>query len=364
MTRLYGVDFTCEMCHRPGPFGWVYRCIQDRDELIEQAASKGYSTAFDELGQSFTEEFGIRKRSPAAREDKLSFFNEVTPAQMAEYRPDQVATILRQREDLQNVIEKERLRKNSAVLVGPFRQTNGIDERAQDANYSSRWICADDEECQYKVCPFCRPSYADRSALSLNAVARGELSPTAATGFGFHVLGERPVVDANILKRLGLRPPPVSARSDTSFGDSSFASTLSMSMMEMLDDQIARSYGLWEDIQNESRIDHETFLSLMPSIPVQLKHAPACTNLGALPTCTELDKHLEEENEATDKKTGRSTLPSDSVRPRHPINRYKIDCVVMEQTGSVATPEVDDSTDYLVKISGPRTEAQDSLDFD
>lgn len=45
MTRLYGVDFICESCHRPGSFGWVYRCTQDRDELIEQAASRGYTVS-------------------------------------------------------------------------------------------------------------------------------------------------------------------------------------------------------------------------------------------------------------------------------------------------------------------------------
>ncbi|KPM39909.1 hypothetical protein AK830_g6640 [Neonectria ditissima] len=323
-------------------------------------------TAFDELGQVLTEELGVRKRSPAAREDKLCFLSEITPAQMAEYRPDQVAKILRQRENgqLQNVIERERLKKNSAVLLGPLRQTNGIDERSQDANYSSRWICADDEECQYKVCPFCRPSYADRSVLRLNAAADGELSPTAATGFGFHVLGERPVVDANILKRIGLRPPPAPVRSDTSIGDISFSSTLSMSMMDMLDNQLARSCGVWQDIQRESRMDCEAFLSLLPSLPVQLTHSPGYSNLGAVPTREELDKNLDKQNEAASKKPIQFTLPADSMRPHHPGSRYKIDCVVMEQPESVATPEVDDSTDYLVKISGPRTEAQDTLDYD
>ncbi|KAH7144476.1 hypothetical protein B0J13DRAFT_675803 [Dactylonectria estremocensis] len=210
VTRLFGVDFICEVCHRPGPFGWVYRCTQDRDELIEQAASRGYTTAFDALGQTLTERLAIRKCSPAAREDRLSFFEEISHEQFAMYKPDQVAMILRQRENLKNEIQRERLRKNSAVLLGPFRPTNDIAERTQGFDYSSRWICADDEECQFKVCPFCRPGYADRSFLSLTASVRGELSPTAATGFGFHVLGERPVVDATIIKNLGLRPPPPS----------------------------------------------------------------------------------------------------------------------------------------------------------
>lgn len=43
MTRLYGTDFLCESCHRPGPFGWVYRCTQDREELIEEAVARGFT---------------------------------------------------------------------------------------------------------------------------------------------------------------------------------------------------------------------------------------------------------------------------------------------------------------------------------
>ncbi|KAH6976091.1 hypothetical protein BKA56DRAFT_674595 [Ilyonectria sp. MPI-CAGE-AT-0026] len=352
MTRLYGVDFICESCHRPGSFGWVYRCTQDRDELIEQAASRGYTTAFDELGQVLTEELGIRKGSPAAREDKLSFLDEINPEQLAAYRPEQVATILRQRENLHGEIQRERLRKNSAVLLGPFRQTNGIDDRAQDFNYSSRWICADDEECQFKVCPFCRPGYADRSFLSLTAAVHGELSPTAATGFGFHVLGERPVVDATILKKIGLRPPPPS-RSENSFSEISFASELSM--IEMLEDQIARSCGLWQNHRGESELDQEAILSSRPSIPGQLTHSPGCDNLGAF---EQPEKDHEKEPEEPRKDPIQLTSQGDFVRPRHPINEYKIDCVVMEHVSCVSTPEVDESTDYLIKISGPRTEAQ------
>lgn len=42
----------------------------------------------------------VRRGSPAAREDKLSFFSEITPEQMASYRPDQIATILKQRDEV------------------------------------------------------------------------------------------------------------------------------------------------------------------------------------------------------------------------------------------------------------------------
>ena len=35
MVRMYSVDMRCSMCLHPGPFGWVYRCSQDRELMIE-----------------------------------------------------------------------------------------------------------------------------------------------------------------------------------------------------------------------------------------------------------------------------------------------------------------------------------------
>lgn len=55
--------------------------------------------------------------------------------------------------------------------------------------------------CNYRVCPRCRPTASERTLLSLNAVANDEILPTAATGYGFHVLKERPVVDVRIWQR-------------------------------------------------------------------------------------------------------------------------------------------------------------------
>lgn len=42
--------------------------------------------------------FDWRKRGPKERQNELSFFDEVTPEQLASYRPDQLRTILLQRE--------------------------------------------------------------------------------------------------------------------------------------------------------------------------------------------------------------------------------------------------------------------------
>jgi hypothetical protein len=35
MTRIYTEDFRCAICLEPGSMGWLYRCTQDRELLIE-----------------------------------------------------------------------------------------------------------------------------------------------------------------------------------------------------------------------------------------------------------------------------------------------------------------------------------------
>ena len=69
-------------------------------------------------------------------------------------------------------------------------------------------------ECQFKVCGRCRPSFRERSYLSLDAIVNGDIPATAVAGFGFNLLVNRPVASAELMKSIGLRPspPPVSAR--------------------------------------------------------------------------------------------------------------------------------------------------------
>lgn len=43
MTRLYGFNLLCDACGRSGPFGWVYCCTQDREDLIEHCVAHGFS---------------------------------------------------------------------------------------------------------------------------------------------------------------------------------------------------------------------------------------------------------------------------------------------------------------------------------
>lgn len=53
---------------------------------------------FDDLGRELANLVVERARSPKARQSELSFFDEVTPEQLASYSPEQIKIILKQRE--------------------------------------------------------------------------------------------------------------------------------------------------------------------------------------------------------------------------------------------------------------------------
>ena len=52
-------------------------------------------------------------------------------------------------------------------------------------------------------------------------------------------------------------------------------------MMDMLDDQIAQSCGMWRNDYEEDEYDQEALLALLPTPTGQLKHSPGCDNLSA-----------------------------------------------------------------------------------
>ncbi|RGP80222.1 hypothetical protein FLONG3_1756 [Fusarium longipes] len=220
MTRVYDSDTTCSSCNEPGQFGWLYQCTQDRNKIIEEKLS-----CMDFLDYAFRKNSSTRKGSAEARQDKLSFLDELTPEQMVCYRPDQIATILRQREQLKNVIAQEELRERSLALLGNIPTSSGLGA-PMDGN-TGEWEYEQSKNCQYKVCPRCRPVCVDRAFLSLDAVAAGEIPLTAAAGFGFEALGGRPVIDKDVVKCINEHRPKANNRQ----------------MMEMLEEQIARMLG-------------------------------------------------------------------------------------------------------------------------
>ncbi|KAK5994582.1 hypothetical protein PT974_05061 [Cladobotryum mycophilum] len=291
MTRLYSPELLCASCHRPGPFGWLYQCTQDRDDSLEHAATRGDLSNMDQLGCFLTSKMGIRQGSPAAREDPLSFFNEVTQEQMAHYKPDQIAKILKQRENVQLVIQREKIRMNSAAILNRLTHPSAVEAPPCHHDFQKPWLRSPHEECQYRVCFRCRSSCADRAYLSLNAVAKGEILPTAAAGYGFHILGDRPVLDANVVMNLGCRPVPW-PQSESVISDISSemgSPTSSISVMELLDAQIAQGQKQimkkcdstdGTETDSDDDLNWPATPTTLDGSPGQLKHSPRCDNLG------------------------------------------------------------------------------------
>jgi hypothetical protein len=69
----------------------------------------------------------------------------------------------------------------------------------------SLWIPKEEDECQFKCCHNCRPTCEARSYLSVDGILKDDIPATAAVGFGFHLLGSRPVINADIVKNIGSR---------------------------------------------------------------------------------------------------------------------------------------------------------------
>ncbi|CAJ0550663.1 Ff.00g105930.m01.CDS01 [Fusarium sp. VM40] len=290
MTRVYDTSLKCSSCHEHGPFGWLYQCSQDREEMIEEKLSY-----MDYLDYSFRKNMGIRKGSAEARRDKLSFLDGLTPKQMASYRPDQIATILRQREELKNVIAKEEFRKSSSALFSTVSPPPGFDVSLNNNPSAGRWIYDAEPECHYKICPRCRPICADRAFLSLNAVANGEIPPTAAAGYGFESLHGRPVIAKVVIKHINEhRPKPQVG---------------SRRMMELLDEKIARM--LIHHSQDQDRHFRNVFRSTVLA-PSPARQIPTARNVAAASQRIReeeevLSKAARDEQKAVDTKA--SSLP-------------------------------------------------------
>lgn len=123
MARIYHVGFRCERCNRHGQFGWLYRCTEHRELILDDmkrhgfkvslarptgkySVEKGYDidngveVAFDKIGAEFAEQMSLGKWGPDKRQDQYSVLHEMTQEQMQSYTPDQIATLLAQRENV------------------------------------------------------------------------------------------------------------------------------------------------------------------------------------------------------------------------------------------------------------------------
>ncbi|XWW98070.1 hypothetical protein V2A60_006066 [Cordyceps javanica] len=227
MTRVYGAPNLCSVCHRPGTFGWVYQCTQDQEGIIDDALAQG-----DLAGLTMVAEMNARRSSVPDRQDKFSFLDQLSCDQMASYRPDQIATVLRQKEKVQAMIQRDRMTQNGTSLFahdGLFDLTEPLPNPYDTAR----------KECLYRVCARCRPACVDRAYISLDAVANDQIPPTAATGFSFQSISGRPVTDARIVRSIGQRPVPAENQCTPDSSPRLSWLNSSLCLMDLLEQQIA-----------------------------------------------------------------------------------------------------------------------------
>lgn len=116
MSRFYAKGATCDHCKQRPEQGWLYRCVQDREAILRQQMEDGkqvrghctdtdgsftnlFQVAYDEIGAMLLTQVKPAHRGPEERSDKYSFLRkELTAETMKNYSPDQIATILQQRE--------------------------------------------------------------------------------------------------------------------------------------------------------------------------------------------------------------------------------------------------------------------------
>ncbi|KAG9243700.1 hypothetical protein BJ878DRAFT_442845 [Calycina marina] len=231
MTRLYTDEFVCRICGHKGPGGWLYRCTQDRELMLErdleedmhaschQPPDLGFLSGFDHACSI------ERPRGPAARSSRLSFIKEMLEKHMPGYPAKLIALISKQRCHVSSLLSARPDLRASLTTSCPndstsIEPTNPPTPSTSSSNLTSTgpapklWFPLPSGECQYKVCGICRPSCKDRAYLSLAGIANDDIPASAMTGFGFNLLGHRPVHEASIVNNLGLQPNPSLKKKD------------------------------------------------------------------------------------------------------------------------------------------------------
>lgn len=139
----------------------------------------------------FSHELKRPDRGPAARSDKLSLLQELTPEQIESLSARQLARLLQQRGHANDQAITDRF--GFLGLAGSERP----------------FLKNENQECKQTLCPACGKGMLGEqmSFLDLDGVLRGDIPPTVALGYCFRKSG-RPVADANIVRNIGLRKAP------------------------------------------------------------------------------------------------------------------------------------------------------------
>ncbi|KAL1871422.1 hypothetical protein Daus18300_004789 [Diaporthe australafricana] len=151
----------------------------------------GENEHFDEIGEMFSHQMKRPDRGPAARSEKLSLLDELGSEQVKSLSAPQLAKLLQQREHA-----------NEQAITDRFGFL-GL------ASYERPFLKNEMQECKQTLCPACGKGMMGEevSFLDLDGILKGDIPPTAALGFGFRKHG-RPIVDAKVVRNMGLRKVP------------------------------------------------------------------------------------------------------------------------------------------------------------
>ncbi|KAH6841169.1 hypothetical protein B0I37DRAFT_438834 [Chaetomium sp. MPI-CAGE-AT-0009] len=189
MAVIYEETFHCPNCGQLPPSKTLYRCVMDRDPLIQDAYESRYSVAFDPIGRQFEQAMSLGKSGADIRSAK-SPLAEMSAEQLSSYTPEQLDTLVSQRNNVRDAIANER---NTVEHRTPecARHKYPYDDKP--------WVPERRFECQYRVCHSCFKLGHQKTWVSLDAVLNDDISPTVATGFSFSFESIRPICDADIV---------------------------------------------------------------------------------------------------------------------------------------------------------------------
>ncbi|WDK15123.1 hypothetical protein CGRA01v4_06404 [Colletotrichum graminicola] len=284
MVRVYSYILRCDSCGNYGPFGWLYRCSQDQEEILRDSILSGDEVTFDDLGRKLIATIQPRNRGPEKRSGNAACFLEEMPPRdiTTTYTSNQLLTIFNQRKHLGDILRQESFRKNptSTEEHEGARQCSTYDlDDILGRSVSTPWVPNAKDECKYKICPYCRPGGADRAYISLDGVAEGSIPATAATGYGFHLFRQRPICSSSLVANLGLRPASAPARAPgPAFSRTSSAASNDITNDARLASQLASQLDP-TDMANDTRI-----MSSYPLPHAQLPRSPGSPNLAVQAT--------------------------------------------------------------------------------
>ncbi|KAK7736842.1 hypothetical protein SLS63_003191 [Diaporthe eres] len=189
--RKYDHTLRCDKCGGGSDFGWFYRCCHDTETRLYESIRDGNTEHFDDVGEMFSHQLKRPDRGPAARSDKLSLLEELTPEQIESLSAPQLAQLLQQRGHA-----------NEQAITDRFGLL-GL------AGCERPFLKNETQECKQTLCPACGKGMLgdEVSFLDLDGVLKGDIPPTVALGYGFRKSG-RPIADANIVRNIGLRKAP------------------------------------------------------------------------------------------------------------------------------------------------------------